>query len=182
MDLLHIHLNELLDTITQVHTQQQKKYLQHLQHLQQQQKIQNQQPQQQQNSNQTNNPTPNLQPANNVNITSLNILNSTPNPNIGVCQNLISTSITNSGLIAATIPSALLSNAVNTNNINPSSNTALTNTNSPLIPNANKNNESLLANNLNLNNLLNSYINQQQEQHQLITKLEELINTLIQVS
>jgi hypothetical protein len=185
MDLLHNHLAELLDTITQCNILQQQQYLQnqHYQQQQQQKQLQQQQQllleqQQQQQQSETE-----LKNDEEVKVFD-------ENTNSNDCNHLINSSLTNSGFIAASIPVALLTTAA-TSSIPPTpapppSPSPIQNDVKQLLPpslNVN-NNEQQQQHNLNmLANISASFAKQQQQQIQnmLITKLEETLSLMIQV-
>ena len=196
MDLLHLHLKKLIETITQDHAQQQVKYLQHLQHLQQQQQLQLQQIQNINslhvpltpssttnalaNHNNSSSGAVNLSGANTSNINFISNGNNAPAVS-AANESFASHVITNSNAgtpitppIAVSANSNLLKTQTNSNSV--------TNINSELNTRdnfiINQHQQQLLT----ITNAINSYVQQQQQQNLLIIKLEELINTLIQVS
>jgi hypothetical protein len=217
MDLLHLHLKKLIETITQDHAQQQVKYLQHLQHLQQQQQLQLQQIQQHNlnslhvpltpssttnalaNPNNVSTSAVNASGVSSVNPLNSNIINNNNNntSNANNINNNNSTNFNSIGPAGSPInenfPSFTNSNAgtpvtpvalpANTNLLKTQTYTnSLTNVNAELNTRdnfiINQHQQQLLT----ITNAINSYVQQQQQQNLLIIKLEELINTLIQVN
>ena len=212
MDLLHLHLKKLIETITQDHAQQQVKYLQHLQHLQQQQQLQLQQIQQHHinslhvpltpssTANALANPNNSSTGVVNINTT----ISSNNNNNINTTTTTNNNNNNNSNGPATSPINENFPSHVNTNS---NAGTPITPITPPIIASANSN---LLKTQINSNsvtnvnselntrdnfiinqhqqqlititNAINSYVQQQQQQNLLIIKLEELINTLIQVS
>jgi hypothetical protein len=159
MDLVQIHLKELLETITKLHVQQQQNQAQHLQHLQQQQQQQTQttvsgqtatQQQVQQQASLVHNPLGN----------SISIPNQPLN--VAITPSNFTSSIASTGFIAAAFPSAILATtaSASTNNANTTSQNQGS-TGQPTL--------------LTQPNVV------QQNQTILISKLEELLGTLIQV-
>jgi hypothetical protein len=169
MDLVQIHLKELLETITQLHTQQQQNQAQHLQHLQQQQQQQQTPASGQQTSTQQQ-----VQQQASATISHNPLGNSISIPNqpiyVPITPNNFNSTLASTGFIAAAFPSATTTAASATaaaataNNAN------------------NGSNGQNLTNTAPANTILQVQLSVvQQNQTILIGKLEELLATLIQV-
>ena len=149
MDQLHLHLKELLDTISQIHSYQQSQFTIQLNALKQQ-----QQQQQQQQQPQTN-----------------------KEPLISQSNGLVNTGLASTASIGTGVTSALLvSTSIQTGATlvsgNPSSYASKSNVSTPT---PYQQQSSFI-------NTLNSTVQQQNHDSQLIFKLQELICTLMQVS
>jgi hypothetical protein len=172
MDLLHIHLKELLEAIAQAHTQQQQQYSQQLHHLQQQQhNLQHQYQKQLQQIER--------------NLAENTISTNSGNQNGGCfISNGTTPTVSHNNYLNGAVSTGLLTTA--SININHSNNS---------IPNA-----TVQSNNLqsqhhhhhhhhqfnqplqSITSSLNNHIQQQLQHTQLIGKLNELIATLIKVN
>ena len=168
MDLLHIHLKELLEAIAFAHVQQQQQYCQQLQSLQHQQlQIQKQIQQQEASATAASVAANTCKPPPNV--------NGTFSPTGGKTNLLPGNTTNNLGS-----SSAVLINGCQA----PFSLTPIASTNgatqSGQSPNSHNHHQQMHLHSI--SSTLNNHMQQQQQSKQLIIKLQELITTLIQVS